>query len=633
MISIELLEDVAILTVANPPVNAVSGAVANALSAAIDDLVADPSVRAIVLRGRGNLFIGGADIKMLSSVIEGTSQLPDLNSFLFKIEQSPKPVVAAISGPALGGGLETAMAAHYRLATPDAALGQPEVNLGLIPGMGGTQRLPRLVGVRKALQMCVTGEPLSAVQAHECGLVDEVVETDLAAAAVQFAHKVASLPPRKTSHLPCEPDESAVAEWRDKARKSRRCEEAPLAAVEAIAAACQGFEHGFALEQQQFRRRLASNQARAMLHIFFGERTVAKIPGLRAENPPAEIATAGVLGAGFMGSGIAVVLANAGIAVQLSDVSEAALLRANEIVQKRCKRPELVTTVSDLNAFKNVDIAIEAVIESLEAKQQAFASLASFVSADCILATNTSTLDIDEIAAGVKERSDGVVGLHFFSPAHVMKLVEVVRASQTSDETVLTAMALSKRLGKISVLARNAFGFIGNRMVLPYLREAHKLVEEGVTVAQINRALYNFGMPMGPLAMEDLVGLDVTYHMRQEATRRGYVTGPQPRIADLLYRTGRYGQKSGIGWSNYADRRNPVPNPEISDLLGGSQRQVSDAEIVDRCTGALVAEGKKVVAEGVALRPVDVDIVYVHGFGFPAWRGGPLFWSDHRSSD
>jgi 3-hydroxyacyl-CoA dehydrogenase len=411
--------------------------------------------------------------------------------------------------------------------------------------------------------------------------------------------------------------------------------------VDAIeAAVSKPFAEGFAYEQELFRHCLASQEARALLYVFFGERTVAKIPNLGTDVIPHKIKRAAVVGAGFMGTGIAMTLANAGIAVLLTDASEQVLGNARENVgsyYRRAaergritpleaeKRIGLITIRAGLDGLEFADLVIEAVFENLQVKQSAFHQIARVASKGCVLATNTSTLNVDEIAA-VTGRPEMVVGLHFFSPAHVMKLLEVVRGKHTSDDVIVSAMALGKELGKVAVPARNGFGFIGNRMVLPYLAEAHACLEDGASVEQINQALYDFGMPMGPLAMEDMVGLDVSFYMRQEGLRRGY--GAPSRLADALYYAGHYGQKTGAGWSLYDSARKPLPNPEILRLVGeGVKRNFSDHEIVDRCIGALVAEGHKVLDEGIAQRAVDIDMVYVHGYGFPAWRGGPMFFS------
>lgn len=626
MVSVQRRGPVAILTLNRPPVNAVSGDVAAAFSTALDQTAADAAIAGIVITGAGSNFIAGADIKMLSDVSSGKTPLPDLNSFLFQIENSSKPVVAAINGAALGGGLEVAMAAHYRVADAGAMLGQPEVKLGLIPGMGGTQRLPRLAGIGKALEMCVLGEPVSATLALQAGLVDQVAEANVVEEAILFLlHRNPT--PLRTSDRNCSAPPNLFADWRERAHRTRRGEEAPIAVIDAIEAAQLPLQQGFAREQRLFRERLASSQSQALLHVFLGERSVQKPP---TNARPVPITRAAVVGAGFMGRGIATVFANAGIPVRLSDVSDNAIEAALADIRRRCRNASLIDARPEFDGFETADIIVEAVFEDLSVKREAFTQIARVASSGAILATNTSTLDVDQIASAVV-RPENVIGLHFFSPAAVMKLVEVVQARATSDEVIASAMAVAKRLNKVAVLARNQFGFIGNRMVMPYLREAHLLVEEGVSVERINQALYNFGMAMGPLAMEDLVGLDVTRYMRQEALRRGRLAGSQPRIADLLFQRGRYGQKTRAGWSLYNDSRQAFPNPEIAELTGNPQRDVAENEIVRRCLSALVAEGRALLAEGVARSSVDVDIVYVYGYGFPAWRGGPLFFSNFNA--
>lgn len=639
MVAVERLGNIAVVTVSNPPVNAVSGELAAALFSTIQGLIEDSSVAGIVLIGAGGNFIAGADLKMLYSVVSGTLLLPDLNSFLFAIESSPKPIVAAIHGAALGGGLETAMAAHYRLASPDSSFGQPEVKLGLIPGMGGTQRLPRLVGVSKALEMCVSGEPLDCASALESGLIDQIVSGDLISAAVAFLST--SPPPKPTRAQEAalrlgvptacsdELHPDLLAYWRVRAETSRRGEQAPLLAIEAIRAALDStFDEGFAVEQRLFAECLRSPQARALLHVFFAERTVAKVPDLRGHAPAKTIRRAAVLGAGFMGAGISMAFANAGIPVRLSDVSDRAMERALSTIRSKCVNHRLVDVRPGFEEFDAADIIIEAVVEELSVKQKALSQMATLANSGCVLASNTSTLDLDEIASATAH-PERVVGLHFFSPAHIMRLVEVIPGKHTSDETVTSAMALGKRLGKVAVFSRNRFGFIGNRMVLPYLHEAHELVAEGVTVQQVNRALYNFGMRMGPLAMEDLVGLDVTWHMRQEASRRGFLPRSGNELADSLYRDGCYGQKTGVGWSLYESDRRPTPNPRWASLAQNRHTELSDQEVALRCLNALISEGRALLAEGVALRALDVDVVYVNGFGFPGWRGGPLYWAEN----
>jgi 3-hydroxyacyl-CoA dehydrogenase len=647
MVHIERRNNIAIVTIANPPVNSVSGEVAAAISSAMDQIADDSLIEAIVMTGAGSTFIAGADIKMLSQVVgteavEGKDALPDLNGFLFKIENSRKPVVMAIHGVALGGGLEVAMAGHYRVALPDAKAGQPEVNLGLIPGMGGTQRLPRLAGPEQALQMCVLGEPIDADAALRCGLLDSIVEGNLLDRAIDFARSVIGTAPRVTAALPCP---SATAElftdWRAAAHRQRRGQHAPLLAIDAIEAASQlPFAEGFALEQKLFDHSLRSTQAKAMIHFFLAERTAAKVPGLRPDAKPRTIRQAAVVGAGFMGTGIAMRLANAGIPVLLKDITEDALQRGmnniRAVYQRNLERgrPSYVDRIQpqlDWSGFEKADLVIEAVFESLTAKQEAFSQISRVASPLCILATNTSTLDIDAIASA-SNRPHAVAGLHFFSPAHIMRLLEIVRGAKTSDETITTLMGLSKQLGKIAVLARNAFGFIGNRMVMPYLREAHALVEEGASVEQVDRALYDFGMAMGPLAMEDMVGLDVTYLMRKEQRQREHLKGPQPTIADRLYEAGRYGQKTGAGWSRYDAARRASPDPFLERFVTGSRREITDNEIRERCLNALVREGKRALEEGIALRASDIDIVYVHGYGFPVWRGGPMFYAERSTT-
>lgn len=646
-------DDIAVITIDNPPVNALSPGIPEGIQALLHEAAQDLQVRAIVVIGAGQTFIAGADIREFAKVVSGERPRLSLHPFLLAIEDCPKPVVMAIHGAAFGGGLETAMAGHYRVIAPDAQVGQPEVKLGLIPGAGGTQRLPRLAGLAKAVEMCASGQPIPAREAVELGIADSLIEGDLLEGAIAFARTVASKSAPKTRERneklrDVRPELFTVA--REKARQSGRGMTAPLAAIDAVEAATRmTFDEGCRREAELFDQCLYSSQSRSLIHAFFGERTVAKIPGLPRDVKPAEISRAAVIGAGTMGGGIAMTFANAGIPVILKETAAEALergmrtIRGNYLksaakgrisqaeVEQRLAR---ITPQLSYEGFDQADIIVEAVFENTAVKKQVFAEISKIAKPGCVLASNTSSLDIDDIASAAAH-PDMVIGTHFFSPAHVMRLLEVVRGRETAPRTIATAMALGKKLGKIAVLAGNCPGFIGNRMVGPYLREAQFLVEEGASVEQVNQALYDFGMAMGPLAMDDLAGLDIGWAIRKEFARFEKPGVRQPRLPDLLCELRRFGQKTGRGWSLYDADRKPSPDPELAALAekmaadaGIQRRTILDEEIVDRCIYALVNEGARILEDGIALRAVDIDITYIYGYGFPAWRGGPMFYAD-----
>ncbi|HWC95888.1 MAG TPA: 3-hydroxyacyl-CoA dehydrogenase NAD-binding domain-containing protein [Candidatus Sulfopaludibacter sp.] len=646
-------DDVAVLTIDNPPVNAMSPGVPEALEAALDQAADDPVVRAIVVIGAGRTFIAGADIGVLEDMAWGRRPpMEGWHGLLAKLEASPKPLVMAIHGSALGGGLEVAMAGHYRVAVATAQLGQPEVELGIMPGAEGTQRLPRLVGVEKALEMCIAGKPVKAAEALSAGLIDAVMEGDLLAGAVAFARNAGAC--RKTSERADRlgnPEANAplFAAGLQLAAKVRRNQEAPLRVVQAIEAATTlPFEEGCRLERELFRACLVSDQAKALMHVFFAERMASKVPGVDKNTTVYPVARAGIVGAGTMGGGIAMCFANAGIPVLLKETTAAALdagmarIRQNyENSRKRGRftaeeverRLALIHPQLDWSGFDAVDLTLEAVFESMSLKKQIFAELDRVARPGCVLATNTSTLSIDEIAA-VTARPEFVIGMHFFSPANVMRLLEVVRGSATSLAVIATAMALAKQLRKVAVLVGNCPGFVGNRMFFPYMYEGQFLAEDGATPQQVDRVLTNFGMAMGIFAVDDLAGIDVGWRVRQELTL-GDPGGRQPRVADRLYAMGRYGQKTGKGWYLYGEDRKPVADPEVVALIeaasaeaGIARRSIGDQEILERSVYALVNEGARILEEGFAQRASDIDVVYVNGYGFPSWRGGPMFYAD-----
>lgn len=652
----EKLHGIGVITINNPPVNALSTGIPEALAALIDETDADHEVEAVVVQGGGQTFVAGADIRELQSLVFGERKRgAGLLPFLLRIEDSRKPVVIAIQGAALGGGLELAMAGHYRIASRTAKLAQPEVNLGIIPGAGGTQRLPRLVGVTKALEMCVQGDAISAEEALQLGLIDEIVKGELLPDALAFAHRISLRPFRKTRDLGRklgmrDQHSNAFSAAREAARTKRRGLRAPIAAIEAIEAATQlTFEEGCRVEQKLFVECLYSDQAKALIHIFFAEREAGKIPDIPKDTGTIPIQSVAVIGAGTMGTGIAMVFANAGIRVLLTDMEELALQKGVANIRRtyeasvskgrmtKCQAEDCLRSIEARASFEGisqVDLVVEAVFEAMTVKKQIFMHLDKICKADAVLATNTSSLDIDEIASATS-RPEFVIGLHFFSPAHVMQLLEIVRGHATSKGVIATCMQLSKKLKKTGVLVGNCRGFVGNRMFQPYRREAQFLVEEGADVEAVDQALYEFGMAMGPLRVGDLAGLDIGWRMRKEHRHLIQPGVRHPIAEDGLCELGRYGQKTGMGWYRYDENRRPRNDPEVSVLVrewatkaGIAQREVTAQEIVDRCICALINEGARILEEGIALRPADIDIVYVRGYGFPAHRGGPMQYSE-----
>ncbi len=646
-------EDIAVVTIDNPPVNALSPGVPEGILHSLQAAVLDPAIKAIVVIGAGSTFVAGADIREFQKVTSGEKPRRTLLPTLLAIEDSPKPVVMAIHGQALGGGLEVAMAGHYRVIVPSAQVGQPEVKLGIIPGAGGTQRLPRLAGVVKAVEMCAFGEPIASQEALDFGIVDRIITGDLLTGAVAFAREVANRPAPKTrdrNEKLTPTDRSVFNNAGDTARKTRRGQPAPLAAIDAVQASTRlFFEEGCALEAKLSNALLHSTQSKALIHAFFGERMVNKIPDVPKETRVYEIRRAAVIGAGTMGGGIAMNYANAGIRVILKETSQAALDRgiatirknyANSVQKGRFsqtvmdERMALIAPQLGYDGFDQADIIVEAAFEGMALKKQIFAEIDAIAKSACILASNTSSLDIDEIASATK-RPEMVIGHHFFSPANVMRLLEVVRGKATRKEAIATSMALAKRLKKVAVLAGNCRGFIGNRMLGPYFREAQFLIEEGASVEDVNQTLYDFGWAMGPLAVSDLAGLDVGWRIRKEFKHLEKPGVRIPLVADRLCELGRFGQKTGSGFSKYGADRKALPDPETAVLIealardaGIERRNITAGEIEDRCLFALVNEGAKLLGEGIALRAVDIDVVYLNGYGFPAARGGPMFYAD-----
>ena len=656
LVQLAIDNDVAIITIDNPPVNALSPEVAKGIATAVEQAGRDISVKAVVLIGAGRTFVAGADIKEFGKITSGKSERgAGIHPLLLQIEDLSKPVVVAIHGNAFGGGLELAMACHYRVAAPSAQMGQPEVKLGIIPGAGGTQRLPRLVGVMKAVEMCAEGNPITAPHALQSGLVDRLIDGDLLAGAVAFAREMISQSIRKTREridklsLPAQ-NTGVFDSAREKSRTRQRGMKAPLAAIDAVeAATTMSFEAGCQVEQRLFRECLFSDESKALIHAFFGEREVAKIPDIPKQISIIPVNSVAIVGAGTMGGGIAIVFANAGIPVLLKEADQQALDRGLATIQKNyensvkrsrftqafvdecMKRIKPTLTYED---FGEVDMVVEAVFEGMALKKEVFAQLDRWCKKTAILASNTSSLNIDEIAS-VTSRPEWVIGTHFFSPANVMRLLEIVRGKASGKEVVATCMNLAKKLGKVGVLVGNCRGFVGNRMFGPYRREAQFLVEEGASITAVDRALYDFGMAMGPLATGDLAGLDVGWRIRKEYRHLENPGVRQPFAEDRLCELGRYGQKTGAGWYKYDENRRAVPDPEVQELIcqwareaGIPQRNISSDEIVERCIYALVNEAARILEEGIALRAVDIDIIYLNGYGFPAYRGGPMWYSD-----
>lgn len=645
----ELIDDIGVISIDNPPVNALSHAARSGILAAIRQAQADES-RAVLIRSEGRTFVAGADIREFGKP-PAEPWLPEL---LAEVEASKKPVVAALHGTALGGGFELALASHYRIAALKARIGFPEVKLGLLPGAGGTQRTPRLAGVRAALDLMTSGNPIDAEAALAAGLIDELAHGDLDRAAEEYVRRLITEGAgcRRTSEMAAPAAEPAVfEEYRAILAKRARGQIAPQTIVDCVeAAVTRPFPEGMQVERDAFLTCMASPQSAALRHMFFAEREASKIVGLPDDLPLRPVGTVGVIGAGTMGSGIAMNFANAGLEVVLLEVNQDALDRGLETVSRnysegvrrgKMSEEEAALTrqrirgTTEYEDLADADLIVEAVYEDLSLKQDVFQILDSVAKDGAILATNTSYQDVNRIAA-VTRRAEDVIGLHFFSPAHIMKLLEVVRAGKTSDEVLATCMALAKKIRKIPVVAGVCYGFIGNRMLQPYGREAQLCLIEGATPESIDRAMEQWGMAMGPMRVFDLAGLDVGYKARQglKPEQRG---DPRAfRVADALVEAGRLGQKSGAGFYRYdADTRAPAADEAVqavvlreAESLGIERRDIAAAEIVDRLVFSLINEGLRIVEEGIAQRPSDIDVVYVYGYGFPAWRGGPMFYGD-----
>ncbi len=652
------IEAVGVITLDNPPVNAFSLSQRIGVSEALTAGLQDPDIQAFVICGSGRMFSAGADIREFDTGLAGES--PTLMDLISLIENSPKPVVCALHGTALGGGCELSLACHSRIAIPGTRIGLPEVTLGIVPGAGGTQRLPRLIGVLPALDAIVSGKPMTAERAHELGLVDGLADDgdDLLKISVSLAHRlsIGPEPPKKTRDrdghlLEAQNRPELFDEFRSRISRRARGFEAPFACIDCVeAATTMSFENGLAFEREVFLRCRSSNQSLSQRHAFFAEREARKVSGLGPETSQTDVRHAAVLGCGTMGTGIAMCFANAGIPVIVTESEQGMLDRGMKMIRKNYAstvskgrmteeeaeaRLALIEPTLEFERVSAADVVIEAVFEEMELKKKIFTRLDGLCKADAILATNTSSLDVNTIAA-VTGRPEQVVGTHFFSPANVMRLVEIVRGDHTSPEVLATTLTLSKQLGKVGVVVGVCDSFAANRMLYPYSRQAQFLIEEGAFPEQVDKVIYDFGFPMGPFALSDLAGIDVGWRVRQhrEPSRPKHLRYSE--IADRLYEMGRYGQKTRKGWYNYEEgSRIPMPDPEVVDLvvrtsreLEIDRREISDEEILQRCIYPLINEGARILEEGIVQRASDLDIVWLYGFGFPRYRGGPMFYAD-----
>jgi 3-hydroxyacyl-CoA dehydrogenase len=637
--------DVLIVTSNNPPVNALGHAVREGLVTAIEEADGDGAVKAVVIICQGNTFFAGADISEFGT--PKAFQQPMLPQVVDRIEACTKPVVAAIHGTAFGGGLEVALASHYRVAAPDAKLGVPEVKLGLLPGAGGTQRLPRVAGVQKALEMAATGNPIGAKEAYEIGLVDKLIQGDLLQHAVAFSHEAKDDRPIPRSSQADDKLQEARAnpgifdEFRKANARKMRGFDAPEYNVRAIeAAVAKPYAEGVLTERQLFMELMSGTQARAQQYFFFAERKASKIDGLPDDTKPRDIRRVGVIGAGTMGGGISMNFLSAGIPVTIVEMEQAALDRGTGVMRKNYEATAskdkmtadqvqgamgLLRPTLNLADLADCDLIIEAVFENMDVKKEIFGRLDKIAKPGAILASNTSYLDIDEIAASTS-RPEDVLGLHFFSPANVMKLLEVVRGAKTAPDVLVTAMQLAKRIKKVAVVAGVCYGFIGNRMLIPRQMQAMRLLLEGATPEQVDRVHVEFGMPMGPFQMADLAGVDIGWHRDPSRIEN---------IRDALCAIDRWGQKKGAGFYDYDEKRRPSPSPKVQEIIeqfraqeGVQARDITDQEIVERTLYTMVNEGALILEGGYAQRASDVDVVWVYGYGWPVYRGGPMHWAD-----
>jgi 3-hydroxyacyl-CoA dehydrogenase len=646
VVKLERHDVIAVITVDSPPVNALSAAVRRGILENVNAAVADPHVQAIVLTCAGRTFIAGADITEFGK----PPQPPGLNEVISALENSPKPTIAAIHGTALGGGLEVALGCHFRVATRDAKLGLPEVKLGLLPGAGGTQRLPRAVGPELAVKMIVVGDPIGAAEALKQGLIEEIVEGP-ASGGEAFARKV--LDEKRPLRRLRDDDSKLAAAKADRSiftnavaalTKKARGLEAPFAAADAVGAAIDlPFDEGLKKEREGFMKLVVSDQSKAQRYAFFSEREAAKVSGVPDGTRPRPVERVAIIGAGTMGGGIAMSFANAGIPVTLIETGEEQLKRGMGIMQKNyeataarggipadapTKRMGLITGLVGLENVKGADLIIEAVFETMAVKKEVFTAIDAYAKPGAVLASNTSYLNIDEIAK-VTKRPQDVLGMHFFSPANVMKLCEIVRADKTAPDALLTAVSIARKIAKVPAVVGVCDGFVGNRMLAQRGKQAEKLLFEGALPQQVDAVVTKFGMPMGPFAMGDLAGLDIGWRSRQDR-------GIKSPIADALYEAGRHGQKTQKGYYKYeAGSRAPLPDPEVEALidrtlqsLGLKRRVVSDDEILERMMYPMINEGARILEEKIAARPSDIDVIWLYGYGWPIYRGGPMFYAD-----
>jgi len=653
----ELRDNVALMTIDNPPVNPLSSGVRQGLADGLSKALADDQVAAIVLTGAGRAFIAGADISEFSGKSEG----PGLQDCLKAMDDSDKPIVAAINGTAFGGGLEVALCCHYRVIAPTAPVGLPEVKLGLLPGAGGTQRLPRLIGAEKALDFILSGDPIPGPKAAELGIVDEVADGDIVAAGIAYAQKIIA-DGGKVRRIR---DESAVVaadrdrpELFDAARKSsaRRMRKrfAPEMIIQCVEAAVNvgDFDAGMKIEQECFAKCMQHPQRQALIHMFFAEREVAKIPDVPRDTPVLNIEQAGVIGCGTMGGGISMCFLNVGIPVTVLELDQEALDRGMGVIKRNYDiqvqrgrmtaeevdtRMGLLTGTTSYEDLGTADVVIEAIYENIDVKVETFKRIEAVAKPGAILASNTSGLDIDKMAAATS-RPEAVIGLHFFSPANVMRLLEVVRGEKTSKSVIATSMQLGKKLNKVAVLSGNAPGFIGNRLLGGYTRQAGEIILQGATPYQVDNVLLKFGMPMGPFQMNDLVGLDLGWRARKLSGMKPEDVPITARVADKLCELERFGQKTSRGFYIYPEgSRAGQADPEVVKIveetsaeLGIERREIDDDEVLKRCLYPLINEGARVLEEGIAIRPCDIDITYINGYGFPEVTGGPMFWADQQ---
>jgi len=630
--------EILVILVNNPPVNALSWHVRQGLKDGVEEALNDPTIKAAIIRCEGTTFIAGADITEFSQA----PKEPALGATLDAMETASKPIIAAIHGTALGGGLETALCCHYRIAVPSAKLGVPEVKLGLLPGAGGTQRLPRLVGVEAAAAMCSSGDPVPAAKAKEMGLVDALAgEASLAEDAIAFARECIAKGPRATRDLLVKGDLSVIEQLKTANGKKWKGFEAPYANLACVEAATRlPFDEGMAFERTEFMKLMMGSQSAAQRHMFFAERQAAKIDGLPKDTPLRDIKKVGVIGAGTMGGGITMNFLSAGVPVTIVEMQQDALDRGVGIIRKNYENSAakgrftqekveqmmaLLTPSLSLDALADVDLVIEAIYENMDVKKEVFGKLDAICKPGAILASNTSYLNVDTIASATS-RPEDVLGMHFFSPANVMKLLEVVRGEKTAIDALATAMAIGKKIGKIAVVAGVCDGFIGNRMLSKRQGPANALLMEGASPAQIDNVFLEFGFPMGPFQMGDLAGMDIGWH--RDPTKID-------TLRDAMCAAGRFGQKNGKGYYDYDEKRNRTPSAEalviIEDFRSRSnmkKRDVTDQEIVERCLYPMVNEGHLILEEGMAQRASDIDVVWIYGYGWPVYRGGPMFWGD-----